>query len=661
MKKTILDSACPMDCPDHCSLTVEIQDGRVARLGGSRRNPVTAGFICSKIRHFADHLLAPERIRTPLVRIDGGKKGEAAFRETSWEEALDLVEARMRAVIERHGGEAILPFHYGGSNGLLSEGAADRALFDRLGATRIHDTLCAAPTTTAMRALYGKMPSVAYDDFVHADLIVVWGANPHASHIHLVPYLKEAQRRGARLIVVDPRRTKAAKAADLHLAVRPGTDLALALAVARELFESGRADRAFLEEWSVGAEEFERRASMWSIERAASECGLDPGDIARFIDAYAEAETALIRCGWGLERNRNGGSAAAAILALPAVAGKFGRRGGGYALSSSSATAVRHRFAVEDSGARTINMNRLGRALVEFDAPPIELLFVYNANPLATVTRQEAVRRGLERDDLFTVVHEQVMTDTARYADVVLPATTFLEHHELSVGYGSISLQYAPPAIAPVGEARPNYELFAELGRRFGVIEEDASVPAMVERALDADQIRAINADSIAFPTDGAHPVQFLDTFPRTSDRKVHLAGPDIDALTPDGLYRFRDDPATEAYPLAMISPATQRTISSSLGELHRELVPVGIHPEDAHVRGIEDGTPVRIHNELGEVRTLARLDPDLRPGVVFLPKGLWSHNTQSGTTANSLCPDDEADLGLGACFNDARVEVEAC
>jgi anaerobic selenocysteine-containing dehydrogenase len=313
---------------------------------------------------------------------------------------------------------------------------------------------------------------------------------------------------------------------------------------------------------------------------------------------------------------------------------------------------------------RTLNMNHLGRTLLEVDDPPVDLLFVYNCNPLATLPNQELVRQGLLREDLFTVVFDQVMTDSARFADLVLPATTFLEHDEIVRGYGSMLLYRNRPAVPPVGEARPNGEVFAELCRRLGLARPgDPSTPDEVAATVlgrSSARIRAeVEETGLALPDAGPAPVSFVDVFPLTSDRKVHLVPTELDRETPHGLYTFQADPGTAAFPLALVSPATSRTISSTLGELNRRQVAFEIHPEDAAPRGIADGDRVRVWNALGEVRCLARRNADLSPGVVFLPKGIWSHNTLSGTTANALVPDTLADLGGGACFNDARVEVE--
>src|SRR5688500_14708300 len=317
----IVETVCPLDCPDSCSLDVTVQEGRVTAINGSHANPVTDGYICAKVRRFGERLYGPDRLLYPAIRK--GAKGQASFTRASWDEALALVADRMREARERWGGESILPYSYGGSNGLLTQATSDATLFRRLGASRLARTVCAAPTGAANLGMYGKMASVVYQDVPEAKTIVIWGANPSASGIHLVPYIRDAQRRGAALIVIDPRTTPLARQADIHLAVRPGTDLPVALAIHRFLFEEGHADTAFLEAHTRGAERLRERAHAWTFERAAAEAGIDAGRLRAAAEAYASASPALIRCGWGQERNRNGGSASMAILASPAVAGKL--------------------------------------------------------------------------------------------------------------------------------------------------------------------------------------------------------------------------------------------------------------------------------------------------------------------------------------------------
>lgn len=668
--RRVLPSACPLDCPDACSLEVQVEDGRVVKVDGTHLNPITQGYICAKVRRLPEHLYGPDRLLYPARRIGRkggplGPLGDGAFERISWDEALDLVAERMRQARERWGGESVLPLSYGGSNGLLTQDTTDARLFYRFGASRLARAVCAAPSGRAATGLYGKMAGVVPQDFVHSRLIVLWGVNPSASGIHLVPIIQEAQRRGARLVVIDPRRTPLAKKADLYFGPRPGGDLPMALSIIRWLFEEGRADLEFLAAHATGWEELRRRASAWTFERAAEASGVPAADLEAFARLYADTSPAVIRSGWGYERNRNGGSAVAAVLSLPAVAGKFGVRGGGYLMSNSGSWSFDRAgaAAAAEPATRVINMNRLGETLVDRDDPPVGVLFVYNCNPLMTMPNQEKVRRGLEREDLFTVVFEQVWTDTARYADVVLPATTFLEHEELSRGYGALVLQRAQAVVPPAGEARSNPEVFAALCHRLGLARpgepESAEELAGVLLQHSARAQSELERDGLAYSDFGPTPIQFVDVFPNTPDRKVHLVPEELDREAPHGLYAVQPDPASERYPLALISPATGRTISSTFGQLYREQVPLEIHPADAAARAIGQGDLVRIWNDLGEVRTTARLSADLRPGVVLLPKGLWSRHTRTGSTSNALSPDSYADLGEGACFNDARVQVD--
>jgi anaerobic selenocysteine-containing dehydrogenase len=655
-------TACPLDCPDSCSLDVTIEKGQIVEIDGSATNPVTDGYICAKVRRFAERVYAPERLMSPMARK--GPRGSGTFERVTWDEALDRVAAEMRSARDRWGGEAILPFSYGGSNGLLTQDTNDAELWRRFGTSRLARTVCAAPTTAAATAMYGKMGGVAYQDYEHANLIVVWGANPSASGIHLVPYIRAAQRRGAKLVVIDPRSTPLARSADMHVQPRPGTDLPIALALHRHIFENGFADTAFLAANARGADQLRDRAREWTFDRAAAEAQVPAAQIEALADLYVRQSPSVIRCGWGLERNRNGGNAALAILALPAVAGKFGVRGGGYTMSNSAAYGLRAAQWIDtpEPSTRNVNMNHLGRALTEYDAPPVKVLFVYNCNPLVTMPDQTRVLRGLEREDLFTVVFDQVMTDTALYADVLLPATTFLEQYDVARGYGAYSVQLVRPVIQPVGEARPNPEVFADLARRLniGTEGEEAETEAETLLRLASRLPAAIGGPLMeagsAPPPHGGMPIQFVSLMPATPDAKINLFPTEI--AEADRLYRYQPDPATAEYPLALISPATAKTISSTLGEIRTRPASLDLHPDDAAERGIIEGDTVSVFNERGSVECIAAISHHLPRGTVCLPKGLWRRSTLNGLTANALAPDTLTDLGAGACFNDARVEV---
>ena len=652
-------TACPLDCPDACTLDVTVENGRVHKIDGGDDNPVTNRFICAKVRRFGERVYSEERLRYPAVHK--GAKGHGTFERVSWTEALDLVALKMREIKAARGGEAILPYYYGGSNGLLTQSTNDAELWRRFGTSRLATTICAAPTGAANLALYGKMPGVSYEDYPEAKLIVLWGVNPSASGIHLIPYLRQAQAAGATLVVIDPRRTSLAKKADLHLAPRPGTDLPVALALHRVLFEEGHADAAFLAAHTDGADRLRDAARPWTIEKAAAEAGIEAADLRRLADLYVASSPALVRCGWGLERNRNGGSAAAAVLALPSVAGKFGVRGGGYSMSNSTAFGLKSAQWLDtpEPDTRLVNMNQLGRALLDYTDPPVDMLFIYNCNPLATAPDQNRVLQGLQRPDLFTVVFEQVMTDTARYADVILPATTFLEQYDIARSYGPITLQLVRPVIEPCGEARTNAQVFSELAERLGVgtAEDELDTLLRITARMDGTGKELMERGS-ATPPYGGRPVQFVDVFPLTADRKVHLFPEEIAGDAPAGLYGFQTDPATDGFPLALISPATEKTISSTLGELRERAAMLHIHPADAADRGIVQSDAVRVFNALGELHCPANLTPDIRRGTVAFSKGVWRKNTYNGSTSNALVPDSLTDLGAGACFNDARVQV---
>ncbi len=658
-------TACTLDCPDSCSLEVEVEDGRVAKVRAAPpevAHPLTSGFICSKVGRISRHLYGEDRLLHPALR--DGARGDGGFRRISWDDALDLIVERMAEAKRTFGGESVLPLSYGGSNGLLTQDTADAILFRRFGASQLARTVCAAPSTAAALGLYGKMAGVALEDYEHAQLAIVWGANPSSTGIHLVPILRAARARGGKLVVVDPRRTPLAKQADLHLQPRPGTDLCLALALHRELFRRGDADLEFLAEHATGVDELRRRAERWTFERAAEVTGVPAPDIARCYDWYSTSSPAVIRCGWGVERNRNGGSAVAAVLALPAVAGKFKVRAGGYTMSNGA--AFRDVGRREPSpGTRIVNMNHVGRVLTDPDAnsgPPVQVLFVYNANPLATLPNQELVRRGLKREDLFTVVFDQVMTDTAAWADLVLPATTFLEHDDLAMGYGAMVLHDTKPVAQPVGEARSNLRVFGALADRLGLLRDDDPRTGAEWRqaVLGGERQRRLADEGLVLPETGRRPVQFVDVFPHTADRKVHLCPPSLEAESSRGLYAFHSEPDGGRYPLALISPSVPQTVSSTFGQLRRGQVPLEMHPDDAAARGLGGDKPrVRVFNDYGEVRCRVRLNSDLKPGVALLPKGVWGRSTESGNNACALAPDTLTDIGAGACFNDARVEVE--
>jgi anaerobic selenocysteine-containing dehydrogenase len=657
----IVSTTCTMDCPDTCALEVHVEGDRITAIRGGGNHPTTAGFICSKVSRFAERVDHESRLLHPMRRT--GAKGSGSFERISWDEAIAEITARFREIRDTSGGEAILPYHYGGSNGFLGEELLDDLYFSRLGASRLARTLCAAPTGAVAMGMYGKMPGVAPQDYAEAKFILVWGANPRASQIHLVPFIQAARKRGAFVATIDPR--SELRDVDLHLPVRPGTDLPVALAMINLLRERDALDDAFLGAHAKNLDALLDAASEWPVARAAAEAGVDADDIRSLTMRYIESSPAVIRCGWGLERNRNGGQAVAAILALPALAGKFGVRGGGYTMSNGAAIQVRRDgiLGAPNWNTRVVNMTRIAQEILGETNPPIRGLFVYNCNPVATVPDQNRLIEALQRDDLFTVVSEQVMTDTCLYADMLLPAVTFLEQTEIKRGYGSYVIGGTRPAIAPRGESKPNEEVFALLGRAMG-FDDDAfrlTTRELLERlveaidvpgtTLDAGTILDGSSQAPDFPGNG--PVQFENVRPRTADGLIDLCPPCL------GDAPFAYDRIEDRWPLALISPGNNKMISSTMGEYNYPELRLTMHPDDAAPRGLADGERVRAFNDRGEVVCRVELSTRVRPGVASMPKGAWMKSSLNGRTSTALCPDNVNVVAGGACYNDARIEVE--
>jgi anaerobic selenocysteine-containing dehydrogenase len=667
MPSQIIRTTCTMDCPDTCGLEVTVSEGKIQRIRGTQDHPTTNGFICDKISRFDRRVYYEDRLLYPLRR--NGRKGVGEFVRISWDEAIAEITDRFKSILQQWGGEAILPYHYGGSNGLLGDKFLDDFYFATLGASRMAKTLCAAPSTEVATGMYGKMPGVAFEDYPQAKCIVIWGANPKATNIHLVPLLRQAKKNGAFIAVVNPVQTFSAQEVDLHLPVFPGADLPVALAMIRLWQEAGQLDLAFLRQHADGLEALLQQAEAWPVEHAAAEARVAPQDICTLAQVYAASTPAVIRSGWGLERNRNGGQAMAAILAMPALLGKFGVRGGGYTMSNSGTAQLDTAkiFGAVPWQTRIVNQTQLG-AVLNGDSlpsePPIMGLFVYNCNPAITAPDQNAILRGLAREDLFTVVSEQVMTDTATYADILLPAVTFLEQREIRRAYGSYVVGGVQPVIPPQGEAKPNEEVFAALGRAMGwqnepfywdtdtYMQKVATALLLDRQAADLPIFAAGKIQGYDFP--GPTPIQLKTVLPRTADGKIHLTPPGL------GKSPFRyQSVKKEGFPLALISPSNNKMISSTLGEFNYPELWLTVHPVDAASRHIADGDQVRVFNELGEVVCRARVSTRVREGVVSLPKGAWRKSSLNGYTSTALCPDDINVVGGGACFNDARVEVE--
>ncbi|MGC8761776.1 MAG: molybdopterin-containing oxidoreductase family protein [Bryobacteraceae bacterium] len=654
---SIRHSVCALDCPDACAILVETDGERAVRLRGDPAHPVTQGFLCAKVTRYLEREYHPERLLHPLRRT--GAKGEGRFERISWDDALDFMAAKLKSIVADFGPEAVLPYSYGGTLGFLQSSSMDRRFFHRLGASRLERTICAAAGGAGLMEAYGRRLGTPPEDFVHARLILAWGANILSTNVHLWPFIVEARRRGARLIVIDPVRTKTAALADWRLAPYPGSDLALALGLMHVLYAEGLARKL------EGGDSLRARAADYPPERVAELTGIAAEDIRRLAREYATVRPAVIRLNYGVQRSERGGRAVRAISLLPALTGAWDERGGGLLLTTSGAFEI-NRQALErpDLGppARTVNMVRLGEALARLDSPPVKALVVYNSNPAAVCPNQRAVHEGLRREDLFTAVIDHFLTDTARFADLVLPATTFLEHTDLYFAYGHYYLQLARPAVPPPGECRPNTAIFRELARRMGFADPcfQDSDDDLIRQALETDSpyLRGISLERLE-----------RERFVRLNVPDLPLAGvrPNLngDALdyTPPAESRLgaEFDPR---FPLELVSSKSHDGLNSSFGMLARvdeETSVLEIHPDDAEARGIHDGMDVGVYNARGAVRLRARVGFYVRPGVVRAPATRWPARTPAGVNVNVLISDRLTDIGGGPCFYNCLVEVRPC
>lgn len=664
-------SVCPLDCPDTCSLSVSVENARITAVRGSRANPFTAGAICRKVsRFYPEFVHGPNRLRHPLRRT--GVKGQGGFERIDWDGALDLIHQRVCAVIDRSGPQAVAPLNYAGPHGLLAWDSMSLRFFHRLGASKLErGPLCGGIRSEAYAATFGTVPGTPPQQVSKSALIIVWGNNVSACNLHLMRHINAARRRGAQLVVIDPRRVRVAEQADLYLPVRPGTDVVLAWALAAELERIGGLDRAFIDAHVHGFEPFMARARDYPPDIAAGICGLEAGAIRTLARWYRDASPATIAWGNGLERNQNGGSGLRAICALPALAGKFGVRGGGLVAAAGHAfPKTRERLTRPDlapPGTRTLNILDIPQRVLDGD---LHALFIYNHNPLITHPDQSRMRRALAREDLFTVGIEVAMTDSMAYADVILPACTHFEHADLFPAYGQQFLQRAEPVIPPVDESLPNTEIFRRLAARFGYDDPvfRAGDAELMDDAVDPDDPRLQGHrpselpldQALAMQFDGGEPVLFGNVFPKTPSGRVELESATLGMRRGHALPDYR--PVTADYPLALISPASDLRITSTFGGLPAsDASPVlAMHPEDAAARGLTDGDRVRVWNALGEVHLPLRVTDTVRAGVVSSDKGAWLRTSATGQTISALAPGHKADLAEGACFNDARVEVAA-
>jgi anaerobic selenocysteine-containing dehydrogenase len=681
--------ACPHDCPDTCAMLVDVEDGRAVRVRGDPAHPVTQGFLCTKVNRYIERTYHPERLRTPLRRV--GAKGAGKFEPATWDEALDDIAWRLERVVREWGAEAVLPYSYAGTMGLVQASSMDRRFFHRLGASLLARTICATAGTEAWRHTYGDRFGPTPEEAEHAQLVLLWGTNTLTSNPHLWPALRRARERGARLVAIDPIRTRTAAQCDLHLPIQPGTDAALALGMMHVILRDGLEDRDYLARHAVGWEQLPARVAEWTPERTASVTGLDADAIEALAHSYAQARPSFIRLNYGMQRHAGGGSAVRAVALLPALTGAWREVGGGATLSTSGAFRGVNAAALErpewsPPGTRTVNMIRLGDALTLPDAgvggPPVRALVVYNSNPGAVAPDLTRVREGLRREDLFTVVLEHFQTDTADYADWVLPATTQLEHWDLHTSYGHLYLTLNRPSIEPVGESLPNSEIFRRLAARMGMREPEfgdsdlelirqalaTEHPAFdgisLERLLEEGWVR------LSVPTPFApyaDPVRF-----NTPSGRIQFLAPELAAIGLDPLPTYV--PPAEAvtavggegraFPLTLLSPPEHQFLNSTFVNVPRLRSAAGpppllLHPNDAAVRGIISEDVVRVRNGRGEFSAIARVTDEVRPGVAVSYGVRWARYSPDGRTVNDTTSQARSDMGGGATFYDNAVEVE--
>jgi anaerobic selenocysteine-containing dehydrogenase len=675
---------CPHDCPDTCVMTVTLEGDRAVEIGGDPDHRFTQGFLCAKVNHYLERVYSPDRILYPLKRT--GPKGEGRFRRITWDEALATIAERFQGIIAAHGAESILPYSYAGNMGLLSYGSMDRRFFGAVGASLLDRTICASAGSVGLKATIGRSLGFDPEAVVHSRLIVAWGANIVSSNVHLWPFIEEARRRGARLVVIDPYRSKTAHKADQHLSLLPGTDAALALGMMHVIFRDGLEDKDYIAEYTVGEAELRERARLWSPERAAEATGLEAGEIEGFARDYATRQPTAIRLNYGLNRHAGAGMAVRTIACLPALTGAWRYPGGGILLSTSGTfpvnTKALERPDLLRTGTRTLNMSLLGRILTNKDlTPPVKALFVYNSNPAAVAPEQERVREGLSREDLFTVVHDLFPTDTVDFADVVLPATTTLEHYDLHKAYGHLYLSLSRPALKPLGESKPNTEVFRLLAARMGLDDPvfRATDEEMAREALRWDDpalagitLERLERDiSVRLSVPEPFAPFAKGGFPTPSGR-CELRSQTLEDQGFDPLPAFtppRESVATapelaKRYPLAFISPPAHHFLNSTFSAqpvfVRREGGPsVTIHPQDADARGIREGQRVRVFNGRGSFEASARVSDDARPGVVVGLSIWWAKMCPGGRNANAVTSQELTDMGGGATFYDVLVEVQ--
>jgi anaerobic selenocysteine-containing dehydrogenase len=705
MARKIVVGACPHDCPDTCSILTTVEDGKAIAVRGNPDHPFTRGRLCVKVNNYQDRVYSDQRLLYPMRRT--GPKGSGQFARISWDEAMAEIADRFKTIMATDGAEAILPYSYLGTQGIINGLNVGDPLFNKLGASVSERTFCDSGSCTAYMMTIGHTPGVDPEAFVHSKYIILWACNTLSTNSHHWPFIEQAKKNGAKLVVIDPVRTRTARLADWHIPIRPGTDCALALAMIHIIIKEGLVDRDYIAAHTIGFDELAERVEQYTPEFAAAETGIPVEDIYRLTREYATTAPAVVRIGVAVERHAGGGQTVRSIACLPALIGAWKHVGGGLLQLPIWAFPVNWgglmRPDLQPATMRVINTWRLGPALLgDLPAgPPIRGLFVYNANPMAMVSQQEKLEQGLAREDLFTVVSEHFVTDTARYADILLPATTQLEQADIMFSWGHLYLSYNNPAIEPLGEAVPNTELFRRLAKALDIddpffyrsddemieqsmdwsnpVLEGITLPALKEKGYL--RLNMPDAGEWAPHRDGHFPTptgkcEFKSTLADNGNFVVPLfrqgyggdqAGEPVDPLPhyikPNE--SISTAPAlAQKYPLSLISPKSHAFLNSNYGNLPAQLAQAGeeqavlLHPDDASARGIEAGTPIRVFNDRGTFEAFATLSADVMPGVVVAPAGYWQRSNRRGPTVHVLTPHVFADLGRAPTFSDVLVEV---
>jgi anaerobic selenocysteine-containing dehydrogenase len=675
MAPEIRHSVCALDCPDTCALLINVEsDGVGSKLRGDPSHPITRGFLCGKVARYLDREYSADRLLYPLRRI--GAKGEGRFERIGWKEAIATIATRLRAIAEEWGSEAILPYSYAGTMGMLNGSGMDRRFFHRLGASRLDRTICSTAGAAGLNESIGARYGMEPEQFRHSKLILAWGANILGTNVHLWPYIVEARRNGAKFYVIDPVINRTGKLADKVFPIHPGSDLALALGLMHVIVKENLYDREFVETGADGFPELVDRVAAYDPQRVEKLTGIPAEDVVQLAGEYATMRPAGIRLNYGVQRSERGGSAVQAIALLPLLTGGYRETGGGLQLSTSQAfhfdRAALERPDLQPKPARLVNMSQLGYALNDLDDPPVKAMIVYNSNPAAIAPNQSSVLNGLRRSDLFTVVLEQFQTDTADFADIVLPSTTFLEHTDLYLAYGHYYLQLARPALPAPGEAKSNVEVFRLLAEAMGFTDSCFldTEDDMIRQTLASGHpfLAGITLDRLEKERSVrlSIPEPFLPfasgKFPTASGR-VNLASPNL-AYVPPMESRFGDSSLVEKYPLECVSSKNDDSMNSTFGnrpDVDGQTAIAYLHTDDAQPRGISSGDHVRVFNDRGSYLATAAVNGAVRAGVVRIPAVRWNKLAPGGVGVNSLTSPRLTDLGGGPTFYSCLVEVEKC